>query len=588
MTPTPVTDPEVLALFGQQTGAAPQGGAPVTDPSVLAAFSPPSFWAGMNPFNPEAARARSQSGADRAGPLGGMAQGVYDVGAGGLGLLAHGLRAFAPEGSALAGWTNEKIAALDRANQAQEKRYRNEWRQGNVPEPDWSRLGGQALATLPVGAAAGAIAPGAGLAGRIATGATAGAVSNALSPVGAQPTEGDYWGQVGRNTALGAGVGAAAPVVLGAAGRVLYPNAVARNEELISRGVTPTIGQALGGAPNRIEQGLTSLPGAGDFIKAARGRPIEQAYRGALNDALAPIGETLAPGTKSGPEAMREMYSKVSGAYRDLLPQVTAQADQPFLQDFTKIYQNSKLLAPDRAQQFDKLVTGQVLNKFSPAAQMSGETFKGVDEVLGKEASTYMRASGDPDARKYGQAIRDLQQSLRNMLERNNPDQAEALQAANESWKRMLPLERAASYTGTDEGIFSPAHLLRAVQSTTPGRKFAQGGGVGQPYATAAKRVLGSTLPDSGTPYRGFAGLSGLAATGGALGIPFGLGPEGMVAGMGLGLGSAALYSSPMQRLLTGAVTQRPDSWAAVAQGLRDLTPYAGSTFGSLAPPNRY
>jgi hypothetical protein len=339
------------------------------------------------------------------------------------------------------------------------------------------------------------------------------------------------------------------------------------------------MGQTGGGMLNQLEQAATSIPIIGDVIKGARARPFEQFGRGAINEALAPIGESLDPATPLGREAIQEMQDKAKNAYDQLLPGLTWSADPKFATDATQLYQMSKFLPAGRDKDFENIFRNQVLNNISSGTgKMSGDTFKDVESTLGQEANQYIRSSL-PDDRKYGNAVLQLQALMRDSLARSNPNEAQQLAANNQTWANMKRVQRAASYTGAAEGQFSPAQLLASVKAQTPESSFAAGRGLMQPYAEAGKRVLGSTLPDSGTPYRGMLPLAAYA------GVEH---PQEAVYALGGLAGTAGMYSPPVQWLLSRILGARPQIAAPAAQGLRNLSPYAAAgapqAFGSLAP----
>jgi hypothetical protein len=86
--------------------------------------------------------------------------------------------------------------------------------------------------------------------------------------------------------------GAGSAAALGTAGALLWPQA-GRVGPLTAQDVVPTMGQTGGGLVDMIERLIARVPLAGAPVQAARARTGEDLYRGALNQALAPIGETL-------------------------------------------------------------------------------------------------------------------------------------------------------------------------------------------------------------------------------------------------------------------------------------------------------
>ena len=79
-----------------------------------------------------------------------------------------------------------------------------------------------------------------------------------------------------------------------------------------------------------------------------------------------------------------------------------------------------------------------------------------------------------------------------------------------------------------EEGVFSPAQLQNAVRAMDKSKdkaRFAEGKALMQDLSESGKTVLGSKVPDSGTPYRTMAGIlaSGGAGLSGYPGIAAGL-----------------------------------------------------------------
>jgi len=488
-------------------------------------------------------------------------------------LLAKGLSALAPQGSSLEKWANDQLSSIEQANATNESAYSK--LVGSNPGATAGRTVGNIGATLPFAA----VMPGGAatsLTGRLLQGAGLGAATGALQPT--QP-DGNYWGEVGRNILMGGAAGAGAPAVMSSAASAIAPSASSRLAPLLKAGITPTIGQAAGGAINRLEQAATSIPLLGDFVKSARARVGDQFYRAAVNEGLLPIGQQLDNATASGRDAFTEMRGKIQNNYNTLLPNVTATIDPTFAANIQKLVGLSKFLPGGRPAQFQNFLSNEVLNKFNAqTGNMTGETFKDVESVLGQEANDYIRAP-HPDDRKYGRAVLQLQAEMRDMLARNNPDQAAALSANNDAWSRMLRVQRASSYTGADEGVFSPAQLQRAVRAMTPESVYAQGKGVMQPLADTGKSVLGSTVPDSGTPFRSLATILGGAALG------HGMSPEIAAGAAAGGIGAAGIYSPLGQWLLTHGLVSRPPGSQSVAAMLRGLSPYASVGAASTTAP---
>jgi hypothetical protein len=331
---------------------------------------------------------------------------------------------------------------------------------------------------------------------------------------------------------------------------------------LMAEGVTPTTGQILGGGYKRFEEGLTSIPVIGDYIKSAQARAVEQLSTAAFNRALKPIGTSLPSGT-TGREAVQFVSDKLDDAYGKLLPKMTVVQDTPFQAEISNLRNMVDGGAINQSSKdfFNKWIDGNVLNKFQGQNAITGQTLKQVQSDL-RETISRLAASTDSDQRLIGDALKETQDQVRQLVIRNNPQFSKELKAIDTGYANFKRVEKAAALTGAEEGIFSPAQLqsaVRAMDKSKDKSRFATGEALMQDLSETGKNVLGNKLPDSGTPYRS---LAALIASGGAAGAGYPAIAAGMLAG-------PALYSAPGQRLAAAALTARPARAAAVANQLR-------------------
>jgi hypothetical protein len=101
---------------------------------------------------------------------------------------------------------------------------------------------------------------------------------------------------------------------------------------------------------------------------------------------------------------------------------------------------------------------------------------------------------------------------------------------------------------------------------------FAKGNALMQDLSDPAKKLLGSSVPDSGTPYRGIISMA----------APIAAGAAGSFAGVGVpsALGMAAapvMYSKAGQNIMAKLLTQRPQN----ANRLADLLRLTGGAAGA-------
>lgn len=425
---------------------------------------------------------------------------------------------------------------------------------------DLARIGGNLASTVPL-AFAGPQMAAASLPARIGVGAAEGGLFGAAQPV----TQGDYWQEKGKQTLAGGAFGAAAAPVAGAVARVIKPKSSPEAQLLMKEGVTPSAGQMSWSPIKFAEEKARSLPIMGDLISSANRRSIAELNRAAYNRALRPIGKS-AKKFPVGRDGLSMVKQELGKAYDEVLPKLTFQADDVFHKDITKLSKMAATLPEAEAKQFDKILREQVVGKMTPAGRMSGESIKSVEEQLGKIAKGY-KGDSSFDKRQLGDAVAELQASIRNTLVRSNPKQAKRLQAINKGYSNYAILRKAGGYSGAEEG-FTAAQLSQAVKAMdkSVGKgSFATGKANMQDLADAGKKVLGSKVPNSGTFDRAI--MNGMAIGSGAYSpaIPIGLGLAGLPYAPGMRNAMAAILAKrpPGAGLLAGATRQASPALAA-------------------------
>lgn len=394
----------------------------------------------------------------------------------------------------------------------------------------------------------------ASMAGRIALGSGFGAATSALAPV----TQGDFTEEKKKQVGVGALAGGILPGITSGLSRVIMPKAAgnAQLQLLKSEGVRPTIGQALGGTANSIEEKLTSLPLMGDAISAARRRSAGQFNAAAINRATGPVGQRV---DKIGQDGVMEAGNKISGAYDDALSSLgPVQFDSQFSQQASQLQNMARNLVPDMQRKFEKTYQDIVVGRMSPQGTMLPETFKKVDSELALMGSKYGKSSAASE-QEAGDAIKQLRTILQEQAARSDPAAAGKLKAADEAYANLVRVEGAAKSAKNNGGVFSPAQLNMAIQTADNSvrkRAVSRGTALMQDLGNAGQSVLGNKIPDSGTAGRAMYGVGALSTGIINPAIPAGL------------LGGAALYTPQAQRLLVGAASARPQGAKAVAGAL--------------------
>jgi hypothetical protein len=423
---------------------------------------------------------------------------------------------------------------------------------------------GNVAATLPI--APGAAATGMG---RVAQAGGLGALTGAAQPV----YEGDnFLAEKAKQAGIGGLAGAAGGTITEGISRVLAPRTAPQVRTLLDEGVELTPGQILGGKYQRAEQGLGSIPVAGDVVRGAERRSINSLNTAAYNRALNPIGQN-ATGIKPGREGIDQVQQRLSAAYDDLLPKLKIAPDGQFWQEIQTIRDAVDLLPEAKQGQFAKMVQSQ-FDKFGKASAAPGVTMKHVDSQLAAFARKFSDNT-DGDNRMLAEALDGVRTAMRGMVERSNaadPQLSAQLAKINEGYANFVRLQRAAAATGADTGVFTGAQLASAVRGMdTSARKgrFARGDALLQDLSDAAKSVMSQKVPDSGTPYRTLLALGGAGA----------IEPSAAL------LGGAAMlpYTAPGQRIAASLLTQRPAALREAGELAGLLSPGVGALSGQLS-----
>lgn len=530
-----------------------------------------------NPFDrfdaPTSASAKPLSRMDK------FAKGLRDPLDGGAQLLVNALpKGLVDAGNKANNWLADKTGLVARlpeggvdeqVRQGEREYAARRAAQGETGFDGW-RLAGNVASPVNIGLGAGGA--GVSMGARVGLGAARGAASAAVAPAS---SGGDFWEEKRNQVLTGAAVGGVAAPVLGGLARIVSPNA-SKNAQLAllkREGVQPTIGQAVGGRVNAIEEKLMSLPLTGDAIALARRSANSTFETAAINRSLSPIREKLPKGV-SGREAIEYAEQKLGAKYDEVLTKIGAiTPDQQFttkVNSLTRMVQNSRIPDAEKAKFYmslDKVNTAMGQNGVIPSS-----VFKTLESDLG---STVRKLSGSQNVYdgEIAPAVKQVQQELREMLRRQAGSHAFDLAQANKGWANFKRVQRAASSVGAENGNFTPAQLQNAVKALDKSKDkgaFARGSALGQDLSDAGKSILGSKVPDSGT-----AGRIGWGVGGGAAMMNPAL--------LGGAIGGAGLYLSPVQRLLVAAASARPAAAEPAAQAFRKASPMLIPGFSQLS-----
>jgi hypothetical protein len=182
---------------------------------------------------------------------------------------------------------------------------------------------------------------------------------------------------------------------------------------------------------------------------------------------------------------------------------------------------------PDvEARQFENVIRQKVVGKLTPQGLASGETVKAIESELGQLARGY---KGDPsfDKRQLADAIAEVQNAIRQTLQRANPAHARELADINTGYANYARIRNAGARAGNQEGGFTPAGLaagVRAMDRSVAKGDYGRGRAFMQDLSDAGVNVLGSKYPDSGSIGRLLMGAGTIGSGAVNLGIPGALG----------------------------------------------------------------
>lgn len=265
-------------------------------------------------------------------------------------------------------------------------------------------------------------------------------------------------------------------------------------QNLLSRDVVPTIGQAAGGMANRIEEKLMSVPFVGDVIGAARNRARNEAGTAGINLQMPKGMEVSQPGT-AGVEQAR---ANLSQGYKDLYGNTSIGRDPQLLQDLDNALQKPIIpLSQEYKKAYDKIVKTTILDRLPAGATFpTGEVKKQIESDLGaKIRELGPMPSGQDLALKS--VLEEARTAVRNLANRGaGVDQAQRT-ALDRGWANMKDMETAASRAEVNKGVPTPLQIINAAKEGSKLEKFGRD----------AQEVMGNRVPNSGTTDRALMAL---------------------------------------------------------------------------------
>jgi hypothetical protein len=295
------------------------------------------------------------------------------------------------------------------------------------------------------------------------------------------------------------------------------------------------------------------------------------------NRALKPLGVKL-PKDTSPRLAFSKARDIFNQKYKQALEGVEIDASDAFLDDLSAIVASAKQSAgvagEKKAADFENTVIQQVLGRVKDG-KLTGEAIQDIQKKIGAEAMRFQKST-DPIDGKIFDALQDLDIGMMDLIAKHSPANKELLQKTNKAYSQFVPLR--AAQAKAMEGVFTPAQAMSAVRAEERKAgaaglgRLAAGEGRMQRPIEMAQRIIGPSLPDSGTAGRLLTGAALYGGGGALVGAPGDMSPEGAL----LGLAGGMLGRGATTRL--GQFGMKRGAIPLAAAGLR-----APATAGLLA-----
>lgn len=328
-----------------------------------------------------------------------------------------------------------------------------------------------------------------------------------------------------KNRAIAAGLGAgggAAGAGLSKALQATRPVTVNPDAAMLAQeGISLTPGQNAGGFLKNVEDKLTSVPGVGNVIDAARRRGIEDFNQAAIRRVTQPLDSAGIPIATNGigHDGVAALRTGLGQAYDDVLSRSSANALEPqFVQKMANLRQMVSGMPQREQAAFDAIIEREIGQRMAPNGMLNSENLQAAKSGIGQQISNF-GTSTDAYQRQLGQALKQADEEFRQLVSRANPKNAKDLAAIDTAYANFKRIQKAASGVGTESGVFTPAQLnsaVKAMDRTKDKRAFSEGTALLQDLSNAGKTTLPSKVPDSGTAGRmmqNIFSLSGLLST---------------------------------------------------------------------------
>jgi hypothetical protein len=516
---------------------------------------------------------KAQEGAIQSGFL----MGLKDPLTAGAQLLPRGLEFVTSAGgmapNVVSQFFGREAARVDEMAKSEEQAYQEARKARGEEGFDIARLGGNVLnpANIAVGLRAGQAVGGVSKARQAVAG---GAATGVLQPVVSEDSFTEEKAGQAVGGAVGGALGSAAATVIGKAANPLISKAEQTMKDL---GIQMTPGQILGGQYKDVERFAEVVPLVGSYISNAKERAVFQFNKGVINSALKKVNSEL-PADVIGRDAVQEANNIIDRKYDEVLSKIKFSMTSDTYSDAVKAVNKAGLNPSQRAEVVSKL-DNIVLQNFRTSARIDGQTYKGIESDLRKEALSYKNSATKAE-RDIGDALFDVLETMKKNLRRQNPEQTSALRRVDNAYGDIAVMRTAAANSGAANGVFTPKQYSTAVRQRDSSRNktaFAAGQARGQELSDAALEKLG----EDATQYQ----------TGRQVVQGFGLGAalSSPPAALAAVVTAPVLYSEGGLRAMQVLLRSRPDAVREVGKILEKRASKEGSITGAqvLAEYNR-
>lgn len=504
-------------------------------------------------------------------PKSSFLMGLKDPISGGAQLLPKGLEAVTSLGglapNPVSKFFGSEAERVDQMVKAEEAAYQAQRKQEGETGTDWGRIAGNVVnpANLAVGLKGAQAAKALGAAGRAIPAAAAGASQAALAPV----TSGDYWSEKAAQTGLGAGIGVLGEAAAQGAAKIANPLVSKAEQTMRDLGITPTPGQTMGGAFKKAEDFAQNLPLVGEQIRNAREKVLFDFNKGVINKALSKIDDSL-PANVVGRDAVDYAATQVGQKYDEVLAKMSFDLNTKTTSSILQALNNAKLTNPQQRQEAVKALNDIVLSNFS-GQKISGETYKGIESDLRKEANRYL-ASQFVSEQKIGEALKAALGAIKQELWDQNPKWTSQLRRIDSAYGDLAVMTKAAANTAAENGVFTPKQYQLAVKQLDKSlnkKAFARGLSRGQQVAENALEVLGETSRST---------LEGRLTLGAAGGAAILANPSVALPALGA---TSAMYSGPGLKFTDALLRERPELLKLLGKKIQESTIPTGGLLGA-------